>query len=176
MDTLTIITYPIHLMITIYIWIIIIGAVLSFLPVDPRHPMVEIINRLTLPVFQFIRQKFPWVVISGIDLSPLLLIVGLNLVDGIITYGPIYALLQAIHTIIFTYIILIIISAVLSFIQLDPYNPIVTSINRLTQPTFDFVRQKLPFLVVGGIDLSPIVIIVVLQLIDGLISRVLIGM
>jgi len=176
MDSLAIITYPIHLMITIYIWIIIIGAVLSFLPVDPRHPMVEIINRLTHPVFQFIRQKFPWVVISGIDLSPLILIVGLNLVDGIMTYGPIYAVLQAIHTIIFTYIILIIISAVLSFIQMDPYNPIVRSINRLTQPTFQFVRQKLPFLVIGGIDLSPIVIIVTLQMLDGLVSRLLIGM
>ena len=176
MDSLAIITYPIHLMITIYIWIIIIGAVLSFLPIDPRHPMVEIINRLTLPVFQFIRQKFPWVVISGIDLSPLILIVGLNLVDGIMSYGLVYALLQAVHTIIFTYIILIIISAVLSFIQLNPYNPIVTSINRLTQPTLQFVRQKLPFLVIGGIDLSPIVIIISLQMVDGLISRILIGM
>jgi YggT family protein len=163
-------------MITIYIWIIIIGAVLSFLPIDPRHPMIEIVHRLTLPAFQFIRQKFPWVVISGIDLSPLLLIVGLNLIDGIMLYGPIYALLQAVHTIIFTYIILILISAVLSFIQIDPYNPIVLSINRLTQPTFQFVRQKLPFLVVGGIDLSPIVIIVALQLLDGLVSRMLIGM
>ena len=176
MNSLAIITQPLHLVIGIYIWIIIIGAVISFLPVDPRHPIVEIIHRLTQPVFQFIRQKMPWVVISGIDLSPLVLIVGLHFLDGLMVYGLVYALLQVIHTVIFSYIIMIIIASVLSFIQINPYNPIVVSINRLTQPTFQFVRQKLPFLIIGGIDLSPIVIIIVLQMIDGLVSSMLLGL
>ncbi len=83
----------------------------------------------------------------------------------------IFAIVQLIHSIISLYIWVIIISAVLSFVQPDPRNPIVDILNRLTQPAFSFVRQKLPFVVFSGIDLSPIVIIFGLQFIDTLMMR-----
>jgi YggT family protein len=83
----------------------------------------------------------------------------------------IFAIVQLIHSVISLYIWVIIISAVLSFVQPDPRNPIVDILNRLTQPAFAFVRQKLPFVVFSGIDLSPIVIIFGLQFIDTLIMR-----
>jgi len=166
---------PIHLLITLYIWIIIAAAIFSFLQVDPRQPVVEVLERMTQPVFRFIRQKMPYIVVSGIDLSPLVLIVGLQFIDNILISGVMVAILNIIHSLIFTYIILIIIASVLSFIKVDPYNPIVTTIQRLTQPTFQFVHQKLPFLVVSGIDLSPIVIIIVLQLIDTFLTQIVVG-
>ncbi len=80
-----------------------------------------------------------------------------------------FAIIQLIHSLINMYIWVVIISAVLSFIQLDPRNPIVEVLTRLTQPVFAFVRQKLPFVVFSGIDLSPIVIILGLQFIDTLL-------
>jgi len=83
----------------------------------------------------------------------------------------IYATVQLIHSIISMYIWIIIISAVLSFVQPDPRNPIVDILNRLTLPAFSFVREKLPFVVYSGIDLSPIVIIFGLQFIDTLLMR-----
>jgi len=79
------------------------------------------------------------------------------------------AIIQLIHSVINMYIWVIIIASVLSFIQLDPRNPIVEVLHRLTQPAFSFVRQKLPFVVFSGIDLSPIVIILGLQFIDTLL-------
>lgn len=176
MDMLSFITQPLHLIISLYTWIVIIGAVLSFLPIDRNHPLVEIINRLTEPAFNFIRQKMPWVVISGMDLAPLVLLVLLHFVDALLVFGPVIALVQAMQTVIFSYMILIIISAVLSFVQVDPYNPIVSSIRRLTEPTFQFVRQKLPFLVMGGIDLSPVAIIIGLNLLNTLLAKVMIGL
>ena len=87
-----------------------------------------------------------------------------------------FALLQLIHSLISMYIWVIIISAVLSFIQPDPRNPIVDILNRLTQPVFQFVRKKLPFVVFSGIDLSPIVIIFGLQFIDTLLVRSMMGL
>ena len=72
---------PILLFIELYIWLIIISAILSLLQVDPRQPVVEIVNRLTQPAFSFVRQKMPFVVVSGIDLSPLVIILGLNFFD-----------------------------------------------------------------------------------------------
>jgi len=76
------------------------------------------------------------------------------------------AIVQLIHTIINIYIWIIIISALMSFIRPDPYNQIVQAIYRLTEPVFEFVRKNMPFVVVSGIDLSPIVILLSLQFLD----------
>ena len=167
---------PILLVIQIYIWIIIISAVLSLLQVDPRQPAVEIINRITEPAFSFVRQKFPFTVIGGLDLSPLVLIVGLQLLSSLLTGNIFVAIVGIISSLVYSYIILIIVSVVLSFVQVSPYNPIVQVINRLTEPPLRFAREKLPFLVIGGIDLSPIVVIFALQALVGLLSKIAMGM
>ncbi len=69
---------------TLYIWIIIIASFLSFVRPDPNNPIVQVLYRLTEPVFAFIRKKLPFVVMSGIDLSPLVIIFGLQFIDIII--------------------------------------------------------------------------------------------
>ena len=80
-----------------------------------------------------------------------------------------------IHTIMTLYIWIVIISAFLSFVRPDPNNPIVQTLSRLTEPVFEFIRRKMPFVVMGGVDLSPLVIIFGLQLIDIIIRHTLIG-
>ncbi len=166
---------PLILLIDLYIWVIIISSILSLLQVNPRQPAVEIMRRLTEPVFSFVRQKFPFVVIGGLDLSPLALIVGLQLFSSLLTGNIFMAFIGIISSIIYSYIILIIISIVLSYVDVDSYNPIVRLINRLTQPPLQFVRQKLPFLLIGAIDLSPIVVIFGLQALIGLLGKISIG-
>jgi len=74
----------IHSLINMYIWVVIIASVLSLVQVDPRNPIVEVLNRLTQPVFSFVRQKMPFVVFSGIDLSPLVIILGLQFIDTLL--------------------------------------------------------------------------------------------
>jgi len=167
---------PILLIINVYIWIVIISVILSLLQIDPRQPAVELIRRITEPAFNFIRQKLPFVVVGGLDLSPLLLIIGLQLIVSIIAGNIIVSIAGIISSLIYFYIILAIVSVILSYVQVNPYNPIVQTINRLTQPVFSFIRQKLPFLVIGGVDLSPLVVIFGLQLLDGLIVRTLFGL
>lgn len=166
---------PILLVINIYIWIIIISVLLSLLQVDPRQPAVELLRRITEPAFSFMRQKMPFVVIGGIDLSPLVLIIGLQLIVSILSGNMLVSVVGIISSIIYSYIILAIIAVILSYVDVNPYNPIVQTINRLTQPVFSFIRQKLPFLVIGGIDLSPLVVIFGLQVLDTLIVSTLTG-
>lgn len=74
----------IHSLINMYIWVVIIASVLSMVQVDPRNPIVEVLNRLTQPAFRFVRQKMPFVVFSGIDLSPLVIILGLQFIDTLL--------------------------------------------------------------------------------------------
>lgn len=56
------------------------------------------------------------------------------------------------------YFWVVIIAAVLSWIEPNPYNPIVRAIYAITEPVFDWIREHLPVLF-GGIDFSPIVVL-----------------
>lgn len=87
----------------------------------------------------------------------------------------IYAVVQTLHTVINLYIWIVIIAALLSFVRPDPYNPIVQVLYRLTEPVLGFIRRKMPFVVLSGIDLSPLVVILGLQLIDNFMMRALLG-
>jgi YggT family protein len=73
------------------------------------------------------------------------------------------ALASILNTVLTIYFWIIIISAVLSWVNPDPYNPIVRIINNLTQPAFNWIRRWLPFTVIGGLDLSPIVLLLAIQ-------------
>jgi len=87
----------------------------------------------------------------------------------------IYSIVQLLHTVISVYIWIVIISALLSFVRPDPSNPIVQTLYRLTEPVYSYLRQKIPFLLVGGLDLSPLVIILGLQFLDTFMMRVVVG-
>ncbi len=75
------------------------------------------------------------------------------------------ALAQILHMIINIYIWVVIIAALITWVRPDPYNPIVQTLFRLTEPAYAFVRRFIPT-VIGGIDLAPLIIIVGLQFID----------
>ncbi len=64
------------------------------------------------------------------------------------------------------YFWVVIASAVLSWIEPNPYNPIVRFIYSVTEPVLDWVRRRVP-VVFGGLDLSPIVVIVAIQFMQG---------
>ncbi len=72
----------IHSLVTVYIWVVIIGALLSWVRPDPYNPIVQIIYRLTEPAYHLIRRFMP-TVFNGIDLAPLILIIGLQVIDVI---------------------------------------------------------------------------------------------
>lgn len=73
----------VHSLLTVYIWIVIIGALLSWVRPDPYNPIVQIIYRLTEPAYSLIRRMFP-TVFNGLDLAPIILIVILNVMDVIL--------------------------------------------------------------------------------------------
>lgn len=69
-----------HSLLSIYIWVVIIAALLSWVRPDPYNPIVQTLYRLTEPAYAFIRRYMP-TVFNGIDLAPIILIVGLNIID-----------------------------------------------------------------------------------------------
>ena len=73
-------------------------------------------------------------------------------------------------TIISLYKWVIIISALLSWVQPDPYNPIVQMLYRLTEPAYAMVRKFIPT-VFGGMDMAPLIIIFAIQFLEIFISN-----
>ena len=65
--------------------------------------------------------------------------------------------------ILWAYFWVVIIAAVLTWIEPNPYNPIVRFLYSVTEPVFEWFREHIP-VVFGGIDFSPLVVIVVIQL------------
>jgi YggT family protein len=68
------------------------------------------------------------------------------------------ALAKIIHYGLNFYLMIVFVSALLSWVRPDPYNPIVRFVNQVTEPVLYQIRKRLP-LVFGGIDFSPVVII-----------------
>jgi YggT family protein len=60
------------------------------------------------------------------------------------------------------YMWLIIARALLSWVNPDPYNPIVRFLYNVTEPVLSFVRRRVP-VVLGGFDLSPLLVILVIM-------------
>jgi YggT family protein len=71
------------------------------------------------------------------------------------------AFAKVLNFVLFLFMWLVIARAVLSWVSPDPFNPIVRFINNVTEPILYPIRSKLP-LNLGGLDLSPIVVFLVI--------------
>ncbi|MFO7556472.1 MAG: YggT family protein [Desulfobacterales bacterium] len=65
------------------------------------------------------------------------------------------------HYVLTFYMWIVIARAVLSWVNPDPYNPIVRFIHNITEPVLYRIRSKIP-VSFGGIDFSPIIVILIL--------------
>ena len=70
-----------NLGLTIYMWIIIARALLSWVNPDPYNPIVRFLYNVTEPVLAWLRQRLP-LVYSGLDLSPLLVLLAIVFLKG----------------------------------------------------------------------------------------------
>lgn len=68
---------------------------------------------------------------------------------------------------------LVIIAAVISWVSPDPRNPIVQFLYRTTEPLLRPFRKILPPGRTGGIDFSPILVILAIVFIEAVLSRLL---
>jgi YggT family protein len=67
-------------------------------------------------------------------------------------------------------ILLVVISVILSYF-LDPYHPIRRSIDSVVEPLLAPIRRVVPL--IGFLDLSPLILIILIQLLSNIIVSVL---
>ena len=67
-------------------------------------------------------------------------------------------------------ILLVILSVILSYFM-DPYHPVRRGLDRIVEPMLAPIRRVVPL--VGMLDFSPLVLIILIQILGGLLIRLL---
>ncbi len=65
-----------NIALSLYMWIVIGRAIISWVNPDPYNPIVRFLNAVTEPVLYPIRKKIP-INLGGIDFSPVLVILAI---------------------------------------------------------------------------------------------------
>jgi YggT family protein len=73
------------------------------------------------------------------------------------------------------YMYIVIARALISWVNPDPYNPIVRFMNSVTEPVLFRLRKRLP-LFFGGMDFSPIIVILGILFIQSFVVQSLVEM
>jgi YggT family protein len=69
--------------------------------------------------------------------------------------------------------VLILVRAVLSWVQLDPYHPLVRTLRQITDPLLVPIQRIVP--PISGIDISPIVALILIEVLRRLVLLLLSG-
>ena len=68
----------------------------------------------------------------------------------------------------------IIAAALMTWVSPDPRNPIVLFLRRVTEPVLEPVRRMLPPWKTGGLDLSPLIVLIAIQFVERVVLPALI--
>ncbi len=72
----------IHISLKLYMWIVIIRAIISWVYPNPYHPLVRILYYLTEPALRPFRRIAPPYKLGGIDISPIFVILLILFIDN----------------------------------------------------------------------------------------------
>ncbi|MEJ5172155.1 MAG: YggT family protein [Hydrogenothermaceae bacterium] len=78
------------------------------------------------------------------------------------------AVFNLLNTVLEIYKWIVIVSALISFVNPDPYNPVVKILRNLTEPVYRRIRQLIPT-VYYSIDFAPFIVVLVIYIIQRLL-------
>jgi YggT family protein len=82
------------------------------------------------------------------------------------------AIARLVDLVLIAYMWIIIARALISWVNPDPYNPIVRFLHRVTEPVLRPIRYRLPTLAMG-LDLSPLVVLLAIYFLQQFLVPVL---
>jgi YggT family protein len=154
----------------LYLLTFLLRFLLQWARADFHNPLSQFIVRVTNPLVRPLRKVIPgW---RGMDLSSLaaLLVLELGATAGLVylagdggNIGAIvyYALLRIIVLLIRLYFFSILVYAILSWVSPGQWNPLTGLLASLTEPVLRPIRRIIP--PIGGLDLSPLLVLIGLQ-------------
>ncbi|HFC54227.1 MAG TPA: YggT family protein [Gammaproteobacteria bacterium] len=165
-------TFLIGVAFGLYILLVMLRLVLQTARADFRNPVSQFVYRATQPVLAPLRRVVPgW---GGLDWALILLLVVLQFLELLLTnmitgqtLHPLVLLVVAlgklVKLLITIYTVTIIVQAILSWVQTG-YHPVTALLWQINEPVLRPFRNLLPAM--GGVDLSPLLALVVLNLVS----------
>lgn len=165
--------FVISTLFSLYILAVVLRFLLQWVRADFYNPISQFLITVTNPALRPLRRFIPGY--GGIDWPSIILMLVLKgceiTIIALITAGKVPALpgllvisiAQLLQLIIYIFLIAIFIQIVISWINPGAYNPITVILHRLTDPLLRPAQRLLP--PISGLDLSPILVIIALQLI-----------
>jgi YggT family protein len=83
-NTLAFLARVLHVVLNIYLWIIILRAIFSWIYVPSLYPVVRVLFRLTEPVLRPVRRYVPPARFGGLDVSPIIVCLLIVFVDSVL--------------------------------------------------------------------------------------------
>ena len=165
-------TFLVETLFGIYILIVMLRLLLQWARADFYNPLSQFIVRATQPVLAPLRGTLPSV--AGVDLACVLLLVVLQCAEqwmlaGILGHRApaaallVFSLAELLQLAIHVFLFSILIQVVMSWINPGSYNPLLGVLHSLNEPLLAPARRIVP--PIGGLDLSPIAVMVALQLV-----------
>lgn len=164
--------FLISLLISLFMIIVMFRFLLQVVRADFYNPISQAIVKITNPVLLPMRKFIPGY--AGIDWSSVLLLIllqGIELfliallkLDSVPTLSGLLILILAhlLKFLVYVYIFLIVFQVIISWVNPGAYSHFTIILYQLTEPIIRPVRRNLP--ATGGLDWSPLVILIVLQL------------
>jgi YggT family protein len=165
-------SYLINLIFGLLLLAVALRFLLAWVRADFYNPVSQFIVTITNPMLRPLRRVIPGY--AGIDWPALVLLLALKMIEllilGLVSVGRLYAVpglltlavAGILELVIYIFMFATIIQVVLSWISPGAYNPATVLIYRLTEPLLRPARRLVP--PVAGLDFSPVVVIVLLQL------------
>lgn len=165
--------FVINTLFGLYSAAVLLRLLLQWVRADFYNPLSQAIVMLTNPPLRPLRRVIPgW---RGIDFAALLLAALIQLINVLlvlwiagVSANPfsvvIWTLLKLVFILVNLYFFSILLEAILSWTGQGRYNPVGRMLWQLNAPLLGPVRRVLPPL--GGLDLSPLVIIILLQVVN----------
>lgn len=156
--------------------VVLLRFLLQWVRADFYNPVSQFVVKVTTPVLRPFRRLVPGY--AGMDLAALvvawlvksleLAIVVLILLPQVNPLGALaWALPELVNLTINIFIFAVLVRIVLSWLNPDPYHPMAGLLGSLTEPIMGPARRLLP--PIGGLDLSPILVMIGLTLLQMLL-------
>ena len=84
----------------------------------------------------------------------------------------VFSLGEMVHALLVLYTWVIVVSALLTWIHVDPRNPIISFIYQVSEPAYRWVRRMIPTQV-GMVDMTPMLVLMLVQIVDVILVKFL---
>lgn len=167
----------------LYIFVVMLRIVMQWVHADFNNPLFDTVAKLTNPPLRPLRRFIPMV--HGIDLAAIVLLLLLEVIEiallvwlqsSVIPHLAgllVIAFAELFNHLINIFFYAIIAAAIFSWFNPMAHSPLIDILYRLTEPIIRPVRRIIP--PIGGLDLSPIPVLIGLKLLTIIIVQPLLS-